>query len=303
MQHCPNSNATFSYSISGAHETGFTIESVGQFAGAVRTANALIEEQSCFDFGILVKESINLKNAALVTAYTSSDPTVGDTGVLIASASSDPDSIILMSAAAVNGQVLTGVKFDFESVSVPTLPRKKWPIHVTGNILTIGPAQSGEYAFVRVLNADETPGVLEIDGGHVDLHVVGGLIMGRDCEIRIKKDSSLTLYLGGNFISRDAAGISNENAVPADFILYGTASEKQSLDLKARNHWYGAVYAPGARIVVRANGDLHGSFVGASFEMKSSGEFKYDTALRNYGESRLVVKRSWRQPDAAPSPL
>ena len=51
--------------------------------------------------------------------------------------------------------------------------------------------------------------------------------------------------------------------------------------MKAKSSFCGAVYAPNADIVVRANSDIYGAFVGTDFEIKSGNNLYYDIALRS----------------------
>ena len=295
----PNSNAAFSYSISGTLDVGYTVTSVGKCARATRTVNALIKEQSPFDYAIIVKETIALKSGTLVTGYDSTDPTAIDLEVQIGSTSPDPDSIILSPGAVVNGDVLTDCDFDFVDIPVPILPHKD-PIVFKGETRTIRPADSAAYPAIQVADSAGIPGVLEIDGGDVMLHVTGSVHIGRDSELLIKQGSSLTLYLDGNFISRNSSGIINETQLPAAFQLYGTASTTQTIDLKAKTDWYGAVYAPNADIVIRAESDLYGSVVGRSFKMMNSGTVYYDITLSDLGESHFTIKRWWEHTITTP---
>jgi len=96
----------------------------------------------------------------------------------------------------------------------------------------------------------------------------------------VNEGASLVLYLDGDLYSGNNAGINNKNS-PLKFKLYGTGEVGQEIDLKAKGDFSGAVYAPNAEIVINAGGDIYGSFVALSFELKSGGNFHYDEALRN----------------------
>jgi len=301
-----SANAAFSYSLTGSIDAGYTIISVGKSVRAVKTVNALIEEQSPFDYAIMVKETIALKSDTLVTGYDSSAPATTDIEIQIGSTSPDPDSIKLSPGAVVNGEILIDCDFDFAEVSTPILAPKDFP-PVKGQTRTITPADSGKYPEIYVSDSAGVQGILQIDGGDVVIHVTEIVNLGTGSELLIKKGSSLTLYLDGDFISRNSSGIINEAEIPAAFQLYGTATATQTIDLKAKTDWYGAVYAPNAEIVIHATSDLYGSIVGTNFTMMNSGTVYYDTALSDVGESHFTLKRWWEQPTAAmasiPSPI
>ena len=82
---------------------------------------------------------------------------------------------------------------------------------------------------------------------------------------------------------------------PKNLQIFGTSSGPQTFDLKAKSFWSGVVYAPNADIDLFAFGDIYGSFVGDSFELKAGGNFHYDEALQNAepgdeGASFVIVK-------------
>ena len=72
----------------------------------------------------------------------------------------------------------------------------------------------------------------------------------------------------------------------------------QIIELKAKNDFYGAVYAPNASISIKAKGDIYGSFVGNDFELKSYGKVHYDKALAEANiddTSVYFAVNSWRE--------
>ncbi|MBN2138657.1 MAG: hypothetical protein JW720_12690 [Sedimentisphaerales bacterium] len=288
----PNCNAAFSYSLSGTIDAGYTIESVGKSINAVRTVNALIQKQSPYDYAIMVKETINLKSGTLVTGYDSSAPTSTDLEVDIGSTSPDPRNITLSPGAVVNGDVLIDCDYDFMDIVAPIFPPKP-AIVVKGATRTILPADSGTYPAINVADSAGIPGIIEIDGGNVIMHVTGSINLGQGAELVIKKGSSLTLYLGGDLISRNSTGINNETEIPAAFRLYGTANATQTIDLKAKTNLYGVIYAPNAAVIVRAESDTYGSVTANSFEMKNSGTVYYDVSLRKLGKMYFGITRWW----------
>jgi hypothetical protein len=298
----PNSDATLSYTITGDITNGYTIVCTGKSGLVEKTINAILQLQGPFEPTILTQQDVILKSGTLVDGYNSLDPWDTEVQVLIGTNSTLPDSIILNSGVTVNGDVFVGFGGDIETaiknlganinsmyplpediefpaVTPPVLEDMDTDISIHGTILTIGPTDTGQYEEIQVRRA-ANPGVMQVDGGDVVLYVTGDISLGQECQIIIREDASLTLYLDGDLTSGNDAGINNES-FPASLKLFGTATTEQQINLKAKSESLGAVYAPNAEVILMADGDVRGSVVSNSFEMKSGGNFYYDEALRN----------------------
>jgi len=310
----PLTDAAFSFDITGDPIGGFTIGSTCGSGEQQRKFYATTRLRTVFEFAIIVKENLTLFPNSEVIAYNS---LTGETelSTKIGTASIGEDSVIIMNGATVNGDVLVGVTGDPEvvikssgtitgttdslSMEVP-FPEVTVPDgyisqgSINGSTTLTGPGDNGEYSNIDLGNGE----VLEIVGP-VEMHVTGDIDMKNGSEIKISDDgtSSLILYLDGNWESKEGAGINNETLTPASFMLYGTGDEGQTIDLKAKNDFYGAVYAPNASLGIKAGGDIYGSFVGTNFEMKSNSVFHYDVALCNIGINDpgvfFTIKRWW----------
>ena len=290
----PNCNATFSYILSGDINNGYIVESIGRAGQAEKKVKAILELRGLFEGGILAQDTIILDPKTLVDGYNSLDPCDTDVNVEVGTINTDPNSIVLLPGATVDGDVLIGIDADMSYVTPPDYLPDMGSIDVRGTILTIGVANSGRYSSIYLSHRAGIPGILEIDGGDVVLHVTGDIDIGQDCELVIKPGSSLTIYAAGNFVGGNSSGINNETMLPSNFVVYGTGSNNQVFDLKAKTDFYGAIYAPDPNIVIRAKGNVYGSFIGSSFEMKCGGDFYYDAALRDVGE-RFCIARWWEE--------
>lgn len=132
----------------------------------------------------------------------------------------------------------------------------------------------------------------------VVMHVTGDIDLGNDCKITIKAGSSLVLYLDGDFEGKNGSSVNNGNMLAGTFMFFGTGGPGQTIDLKAKGGFYGAVYAPNASMEVKAKGDVYGSFVGCNFEMKSKSVFHYDEVLNGGGindEGVYFAVNRWRE--------
>jgi hypothetical protein len=291
-----NSDAAFNYTVTGDLGNGYTVESIGNSGRAERSVNATLRLRGTFDDAILVRDTITLYSGTIVDGYDSENPSEGDVPVQIATESTDEGSITIKPGAGVDGEVLMGVDGYFPTVNPPVLP-DMCTIDIFNTTLTIGSADSGKYSYISI----KTDGTLIIDagvdGGEVVLYVTGDIWLGQGCELVIKPNTSVSIYLDGDLTAGNSSGINNETETPANFILYGTG-EDQTFDIKAKSEWYGAVYAPNADISIKAGADIYGSFIGASFENKAGGFIWYDAALRDVSTTDVavgfVVER-WRE--------
>ena len=315
----PYSNATYSYKVTGDLANGYTVFAVGRAAQARRAVSATLELRGLFEYAILTKETLILKPDTFVDGYNSQDPLDTDVEVDISTQSTADASVILNTGVTVKGDITVGVGGDPETaikdmgattgyqlsgiieeplplITPPTLPDMGTSITTTGETVTFTPNHSGQYNNIFIQKG-ETPGTVKISGGDVVLYITGDIDLGESCELIVKDNSSLTLYIDGDIHCRANSGINAEYSSedPMKFQIYGTAETQQSFDIKAKSDWSGTIYAPNADVILYANGDFYGSTVSNSFELKSGGNYHYDEALREVQVGdlgvRFVVKR------------
>jgi hypothetical protein len=318
----PNCDAVFSYSVTGDPASGYIITSVGTANQAQRTVYATLKLRGLFEHAILTKGNLILKANTLVDGYNSLDSLDTDIEVNIGTQSTLEASIVLNSGVTVEGDVIVGVdgdpntvikgtgattgyqypaieEYPLPQITPPALTNMGADITVTGEIVTIGPTDNGQYGNIIVTKGGTT-GVLEISGGDVVLYITGDIELGESCELVIKDDSSLTVYIDGDIHCRTGSSVNNEYPPenPTKLKLYGTSETTQYFDLKAKSTWSGIIYAPNADIDLYANGDFYGSVVANNFELKAGGNYHYDEALREVEVDdegvRFVVKR-WHE--------
>jgi Tfp pilus assembly protein PilX len=320
----PYCDAVCSYAVTGNLAGGYSITSLGESGRARKTVKTTIELKGLFDNAILTKSDLTLKSGTLVNAYNSEDPLDKNTDADIATQSTADSSITLNSGVVVNGDVRVGLggnpdtaikdlgatiegskygaaeKDPLPQITAPTdLFYMGTSIEAKGSTVTIGPADNGTYTGID-LKSTGLPGVLEIDGGPVSLHITGDIEVGQSCEIVVKDGSSLTLYVDSDIHCRESSGITVENpAKEADTLkLYATGEDAQYFDIKAKSEWVGVVYAPNADVDLYANGDVYGSVTANNFSFKAGGNYHYDKALKNVTVEdegvRFVIKR-WNE--------
>lgn len=317
----PYCDAVCSYSVTGDLGGGYTITSTGETSRAQKTVSTTIELQGLFENAILTKAGLVLKSGTSIDGYNSQDPLDTDTSADIATQSTADSSITLNSGVVVNGDVRVGLGGDPDTAikdlgatvagskcgatGKDPLPQMTAPgnlfdmgtsIDAKGSTVTIGPADSGTYSAIT-LKSTGTPGVIEIDGGAVELHITGDIELGQACEIVVKEGSSLNLYVDGDIHCRENSGINVENPdnVAETLQLYATGEGTQFFDVKAKSEWVGVIYAPNTDVDLYAGGDVYGSVVANNFEFKAGGSYHYDKALQDVSVDdfgvRFVIKR------------
>jgi hypothetical protein len=140
------------------------------------------------------------------------------------------------------------------------------------------------------------------------LYITGDIQLGQACEIVVRDDSTLTLYVDGDIHCREGSGVNTESPPEkaATLKLYGTGQDAQDFDIKAKSKWTGVVYAPNADMDLYAGADAYGSIVAKTFEFKAGGDYHYDEALKEVDVDdegvHFVVKR-WYEGNAELSKL
>jgi len=313
-----NCDATFSYSVTTG-SGGYLVESIGQSGSAEKRVYAELELEGLFEHAILTRETLTLKSGTTVDGYNSLDSSDTEADVDIGTQSTANSSIILNHGVTVEGDIIVGIGGNPDTaikdlgattgdqyaatqndplpqITPPTLTNTGLSIATKGKTVTLTPADSGKYTGIDLKN-DKTPGILEIKGEGVTLHITGDIQLGQSCEIVVTEGSSLIIYCDGNITCGNGSGINTKNPPEAasTLQLYATGESEQTFDIKAKSNFTGVIYAPNANINLYAGGDAYGSIVAHNFEFKSGGNYHYDEALRKVETDdqgvRFVVKR------------
>jgi hypothetical protein len=315
------SNQSFSYQVDKNPSGTYIVTSTGRAGPIIKRVYAIMEIKGLFDSAILVKDRISLMPNALVAGYNSEDATDTDFDLKIGTTSTSADRIPLGPGTVVEGDVfvgvggdpttvigaggtITGQKFplleepDFPIITPPSLPDTGTSLSATGATITLDPAGSGTYTGINLSQAGGYPGILEIQGGNVELYITGNIDMGNGCEVIVRPGASLTLYVDGNIAADNSAGFNNQAGNVKDFQLYATGTGEQEFYLKAKSSIFGTIYAPDVEITLYPSAEMRGAIVGESVTFKSGSTFYYDEALRNVSideaGARFIIKR-WRE--------
>lgn len=108
--------------------------------------------------------------------------------------------------------------------------------------------------------------------------------------------SSLTVYVEGDF-KIAGNGVSNPNARPGSFLLYGTntSAAGQAIHLAGNGALKAVVYAPEGDVKINGNGDVMGSIVGRTITLTGNADFHYDESLAELGDHAPYGLSGWRE--------
>ena len=298
----------------------YDIKCVGRAGNAEKVLYATVKLEGLFESALLSQGRIELAPDTVITGYNSADPTDADANVKIGTTSAVSNSIPLGPGAVVEGDVFVGVGGDpsdvigdggtingqtfaltepinFPVITVPGLTYFGTDIAAKGTTVTLEPGDSGTYNEVNLSSQAGEPGVLEIDGGDVALHLTGDIDLGNGAEIIVRANSSLVLYVDGDIAADNSAGFINENSPVSALKIFATGDDDQSFELKAKSETFGVVYAPNADVELYPKTEIYGAIVAKSISIKSKGIFKYDKALRDVEPDdegiHFVVERWW----------
>jgi hypothetical protein len=299
----PNCDAAYSYTVTV--DSGiYTIQSTGTSGQTNRTVSCTLQLQGPFEAAIFTEGFINLNNSAEVDWYNYD---ASDAIMKVGTNSSAVGSVRLASSAIIKGDVAVGVGGDTdaaielqgsatiegnstaltEEVEMPpiTVPEAIDSLPSGGDIInntTI--SSSGKYSSINLGNSETI-----IISGDVILYITGGIILGNSAELQVEENSSLTLYLGGNFEGKNSSSVNNLTEDAKNLQIYGMDS-CEDIRFKNSSDLFGTIYAPNADVIMDNSADVYGAVVAKTFDMKNSGVFMYDASLRDASVNEELVR-------------
>lgn len=299
---------------------GLLVSSTGTSGAASRTVNALIMPHSNW-YGIGVKDSINIKSGTVFSTI----PAGGD--FMLLTTSIEAGKIELKPGVVIPGDVVVGPggnvaeiidygpnsavegdtyasieEVQFPSVQIPEDLSGLSPITINSTQVLDGSGGTLDFPVKKKITMIDLGNaeVLTVNG-HLKVLVTGGIGLDKDAAIKINAGSSIMLYLDGNIVVRNsgAQGFSfDPNVLPSPGLLkiYGTPNCTR-IDLKAKDSFYGAIYAPEAVVSQKAKGVIYGAIVANSLDLYAGSNFILDLKLADVNNNNedvyFAVDRWW----------
>jgi len=290
----PNCDAVYSYSVTS--DSGiYTIQSTGTSGQTQRTVSCTLQLQGPFEAAIFTEGFINLHNSAEVDWYNYD---ASDANMKVGTNSTADGSVDLANSAIIRGDVAVGVGGDPDtaidlgnsaiiegqtsalteegemlSITVPETIDSLSSSGTINNDTTI--SSSGKYNSIDLGNSETV-----IICGDVTLYITGDITLGNSAELQVEENSSLTLYLGGDFEGKNSSSVNNLTEDAKNLQIYGLDSCEE-LRFKNSSDLFGAIYAPNADVIMNNSATVYGAVVAKTFDMKNSGVFMYDASLRD----------------------
>lgn len=290
----PGVDATCSYVVTWDAATGYAAQSTGRRRNAEKTVRCTLRLRGPFEFSLFTSGRMSLKSGSIVDWYNQDAESIGNQ---IGTNSTIVDSIEFYNGAIIRADVVTGPGENpdlaikdtgatiaggiysqaEENVLLPvTVPASVQSLPSSG-ILSDNEqiSASRKYTGISLGNGEKI-----VITGQVSLYVTGDVQFGNSAGIEIQAGGSLTLYVGGRLVGNNSSGFNNLNRDPQKLTIYGLDSCR-SISFKNSSDFYGALYAPHAGVNLDNSGNLYGSFVSDSFDVKNSASLMYDASLRN----------------------
>jgi len=313
----PNCGATFTYTVTKGPNSVYNIEAIGSSGSAQKKVASTLKLKGLFEYAIFTNGALTLMNGITVDMYNAG---AGAPALQIGTNSTLAGSITAKTGVKIDGDVIVGVggnpdtvinsmleatitgdtypafeQYKMSSITVPAwlqaLPSKG--TLTGGTTLTT----SAKYDSINLGNSQ-----IVTNNGPVTLYVTGNITLDNSAQIQIvdkitNPDASLTIYLGGNFVSQNGGIINNIAKDPQKLKIYGLDT-CQSFNFKSGSVFYGAIYAPKANIQLNAWVEYYGACEANSFTQNVKANFHYDALLRNASVNdvgvRFVVKQ-WHE--------
>lgn len=102
----------------------------------------------------------------------------------------------------------------------------------------------------------------------------------------------VNIYLTGGLDAKNGSAV-NITGAPPDFTIYSNSTDK--IDFKHGSAFKGTVYAPYADIDMKNSSEVYGILWGKTVDIKNSGQFFFDTSLKDKFTSDDISIVSWRE--------
>lgn len=313
----PNCDLVFSFKViaddGDDDSSSYIVESTGRAGQAVKTVRGVLALRGPFDAAMAVRHDIVLKPNSVVDGY---NYTKEGEKLQLATLSALPQQVILGQGALVDGDVavgfggnpdeviygpqatITGQRYALtEEVEFPTVTVPGWLDGMASQGTISNPttiSSSGKYSGIYLGQGK----VITIDGP-VTLYVDGDISLSNSAQLQIADDDDacLTLYLGGNFYSKNGGSINNLTQDPSKLKIYGLDT-CTNLSFASTGVFYGAICTPNAEVNLKSSVEIYGALLADHFYQGQAANFHYDASLKNASANdegvHFVVTR-WRE--------
>jgi hypothetical protein len=282
----PNSNLTFSYTVTKDVSGIYTIESTGNSGSITKTVYGPLILTGPTE-GMIVAETLYMKNNGVIT---------GSCGTLSAAAGAFD-----VKKGTITGDAFVGVGGDPKNIKCTVLGSKYAlsslitlaDTSTPSEISTAGPNTNWNTPNNPILGTPGTTTYVKYTGVTINgkLTINGNVIMFVDGNlsdagsgIYVNNNSSLTLFISGKF-GPNGNGVDMTSATndPSVLRIYGVGSTSQEFTLGKNNTTIiGKIYAPKADVTIgKNNAAFTGQIIAHSFSCKNNADITFDPKVCN----------------------
>ncbi len=285
--------------------------------GGSSTLEVTFSQDPAMEFGIFADEELDMKNSGTTYSYNSStvpNPTPSDsTGEGDVGSN---ESIIVHNGTVIDGDVGLG---EDSSGNDATVSASGTPI-INGEYQDVGAvnpdplgAVGGSLAstFTSVessndnASAGSSPGDTDTissntinlgNGDQITLtagdYYLTDIDLGNGSSLIIDTSSGpVNIYLAGGLDAKNGSAI-NINGATTEFSIFSNSTD--SIVFKNSSTFKGVVYAPYASLEMKNSSDVYGQLWANKVDIKNSGQFYFDVALKDKYKSNTISLHSWR---------
>lgn len=294
----PNCHGTYQYKLIGDSDSGYQIVSVGRSNQIERTVYASLKLKGLFDYAIFVLDNLELKVGTTVDWYNFD---ADDEPLQIVTNSTETGALNMRTGVTVEGDVVVGPEADPDLVINSRLEADitgdvyalaesvVLPIITVPDSLLLSPSKGsitgsetivadGKYDTISIANND-----IALIDGDITLYITGDIVLDTFAQLQINEanpDSSLTIYLGGNFQEKNGGIINNTTMDAKKLSIYGLET-CATFDFLVDCTFCGTIYAPYAAVMLNNKVIVYGAIVSDSFVQNVGADFFYDASLRD----------------------
>ena len=295
----PDSDAVFSYMVTGDKYNGYRVVSFGKYGQIVKQVRCQLALDGPFDIAIYADDLISLKSGSTIDGYNYTSPnetlTIGTNSTLPSTIATrigvticgdvfvgtggDPDIVI----DSKYDTVITGITYALDEplqVPIVAVPQHLVDLPSVGTITTSttlsGPTKCDN------INLEDGK-ILTIDGP-VDLYCNGSFTLDvLSCLVivdpEINPDAYLNLYLNGDFMVKNSSSVSNTSQDPRKLKIYGL-DNCTNVQFLIDSSFFGGIYAPNARVILHNSVEMYGAVIAREYIQQVSADFHYDASLK-----------------------
>ena len=316
-----NGSGSATFTVTGVDGTYYKFQVTGYGASNARKVmEAYFKRSSAFDYGLFADGAVDLKASSGIYSYNSNSTPNPDPLNYPAQSTGNGDVGSNTLVSAKNGTYISGdVGLGASTGGTDAVYTATGTPTVTGSTATVGRvdpdplgAVGGELAtkFTTYSSSNDntsagTTGVAGtvINAGNGDTVTLKGKSGGANyyiTSLTLKNGATLNVdntngpvnvYLTGALDAQNGSAI-NVTGLPTQFTIYSNSTS--GVVFKHGSAFKGTVYAPYAPVEMKNSADTFGLIWGKTIDIKNSGQFFFDEALKDQFTGKDGVLTSWK---------